>query len=483
MMKAKGVITLSILLWSTVSVFAQNEEDALRYGRQLTPSSGRSWGMGGAMGALGADLSSFFTNPAGIGMYKRGNAEMSLGLTDVRSNAAYMGQQSTDFSTRLELNSFGIVGGQKENDKGISFNFGVAHVKSNQFAERVRIEGLTTNSSILDVFSGQAGSIQSDLLANELPFGAGAAYSVGAIKPSDDSLFYFPSAQGEVQQMKNIVRRGNTSITAFGLGMGIKDKLYLGLVINFHGSRFTQNSDHRETYQSDQAIQEFTYSDDLTSDGTGFSMRLGAILKPSKWLRVGAAIQTPTVITIREAWNVNTTSQSNVNGPEAYSSPTLVTDYNLRIPARYMANMAFVLGKSGVVSTDYEYINYRSLRMDGTGINNTYDYAAENNIIDKNFRGSHKVSAGMEWRLPYHIYLRAGASYTQSPYFKEFVDQPATISYHGGIGYRQDHWFVDFGLASFRTQQTLYLYDPSIASPSSISNSNVRAILGAGLRF
>ena len=64
------------------TAFAQNEEDALRYSQQMSPSSGRSWGMGGAMGALGADVSSFFTNPAGVGMYKRGGAEISFGLTN-----------------------------------------------------------------------------------------------------------------------------------------------------------------------------------------------------------------------------------------------------------------------------------------------------------------------------------------------------------------------------------------------------------------
>lgn len=465
------------------AAWSQSEEDALRYAKQFTPASGRSWGMGGAMGALGADLSSFFTNPAGLGMYKRGTAELSLGLTDVRSNAAYMGQQNTDFATRLEFNNFGVVGGQKPNEKGISFNFGVAHVKSNQFAERLRIEGNTTNSSILDVFARQAGATLPDALANELPFSAGAAFSVGAIALSDDSLFYAPSAQGEVQQLKNIVRRGHTSTTAFGLGMGIREKLYLGLAINFHGARFTQNSDHIESYAANQPIQEFTYSDDLTSDGTGFSVRIGAILKPTKWLRVGAAIQSATAMTVREAWDVNTSTRSSLNGSENYNSATLITDYNIRIPARYMANMAFVLGQVGVVSADYEFINYSGMRMDGSGLNNTYNYAAENEIIRQNFRGAHKVAAGMEWRLPYHMYIRAGATYAQSPYFREFVDQPATISYHGGLGYRQDRWFIDFALASFQTQQSLYLYDPSIASPANITNSTVRALIGAGLRF
>jgi long-subunit fatty acid transport protein len=478
-----------ILLLTIASAFisstawTQNEEDALRFSQQWTPASARSWGMGGAMGALGADLSSFFSNPAGLGAYKRGSIELSLGLTDVRTTSDYVGSSHSDFATRMELNNFAVVGGQKANESGLTFNFGVAYAKSNQFAQRLRIEGDVSNSSILDVFAAQAGGLSMADVSNTFPFTAGAALAVDGIVPSSDSSFYSPNAQGKLRQTKNIVRKGYQSITAFAFGMGVKDKLFLGMAINFHGSRLVQDSDHQEDYQPNQSISKFVYSDDLNSDGSGFSVRIGFLAKPTQWLRVGAAVQTATAMTIRESWDVNTSSESTAQGYQVYNSSTLITDYNLHIPARYMANIAFVLGKAGSVAADYEYINYNNIRMDGAGLNNNYDYAAENAVIQTSYRGTHKVSAGMEWRLPYRLYLRAGATYAQSPYYKDVMDNPSMISYHMGMGYKKDNWFLDLGLASYQTQSTVYVYDPSIASPANIISNTVRGLLSAGLRF
>jgi long-subunit fatty acid transport protein len=312
---------------------------------------------------------------------------------------------------------------------------------------------------------------------------AGAAYAAGGIVLSSDSMFYVPAAQGDVKQTKTIVRRGYQSVTAFAFGMGIKEKVYLGLALNFHGSKFTQDSDHLEQYGSEQPITSFTYSEDLTSDGTGFSIRFGIIGKPTKWLRVGASVQSATSLTLREAWDVNANTTTLNQGFEAYNSNGLITDYNIRIPARYSGNMAFILGKMGVVSADYEYINYNNIRMDGAGLNNTYNYALENSTIKNNYRGTHKVATGMEIRLPKQMYVRAGATYTQSPYVQNVADYPAVVAYHGGFGLRKDTWFIDLGVASYQTLQTIYPYDPQIASAANITNNVVRGVLGAGLRF
>jgi hypothetical protein len=48
---------------------------------------------------------------------------------------------------------------------------------------------------------------------------------------------------------------------------------------------------------------------------------------------------------------------------------------------------------------------------------------------------------------------------------------------------RKDTWFIDLGVASYQTLQTIYPYDPQIASAANITNNVVRGVLGAGLRF
>ena len=57
---------------------AQNELDALRYSNTGTGGTARSYAMANAFGALGADLSAFHINPAGLGLYRK--SEVSIGL-------------------------------------------------------------------------------------------------------------------------------------------------------------------------------------------------------------------------------------------------------------------------------------------------------------------------------------------------------------------------------------------------------------------
>jgi len=48
---------------------AQTAYDAVRYAGDELNGTARFVGMGGAMGALGADISTIGTNPAGIGLF------------------------------------------------------------------------------------------------------------------------------------------------------------------------------------------------------------------------------------------------------------------------------------------------------------------------------------------------------------------------------------------------------------------------------
>ena len=65
---------------STPLLHAQNEADVLRYGWIDPLHSARVTAMGGAFGALGADLSCMGINPAGLGLYRRGDVAVNAGI-------------------------------------------------------------------------------------------------------------------------------------------------------------------------------------------------------------------------------------------------------------------------------------------------------------------------------------------------------------------------------------------------------------------
>ena len=66
------LLTLVFAIFFAAGTQAQNEEDALRYSQLFDAGlTARSLSMGGAFGALGADMSEMSINPAGIAVYRR----------------------------------------------------------------------------------------------------------------------------------------------------------------------------------------------------------------------------------------------------------------------------------------------------------------------------------------------------------------------------------------------------------------------------
>ena len=78
-MKRYSFIFFGILM--AFSANSQNETDALRYSYLNYNGTARYAGLGGAMGALGADMSAISMNPAGMGRYSRSDFSFTGDLT------------------------------------------------------------------------------------------------------------------------------------------------------------------------------------------------------------------------------------------------------------------------------------------------------------------------------------------------------------------------------------------------------------------
>ena len=59
-----------MFLLSTFGALAQGEMDAYKFSQYDISGTARYMSMGGAFGALGGDISSMRTNPAGLGIYR-----------------------------------------------------------------------------------------------------------------------------------------------------------------------------------------------------------------------------------------------------------------------------------------------------------------------------------------------------------------------------------------------------------------------------
>lgn len=73
---------IALLLGCMSAVMAQNQYDVVRYMDDDLNGTARFVGMGGAMSALGADISTIGTNPAGIGLFRGNDVTVSFGMNN-----------------------------------------------------------------------------------------------------------------------------------------------------------------------------------------------------------------------------------------------------------------------------------------------------------------------------------------------------------------------------------------------------------------
>jgi hypothetical protein len=464
---------------------AQGEVEALRYSSADAGWSARSMGMGGAYSSVGADISSFFTNPAGLAVYKRSSMELAFSHDNHNTETAYNEETNKDLRSRLSIGNAAFVAVRKPRSaRVLNVSYGLAYSKTNQFYQNFTIEG-KASTSLMQQFAWQAQGIQQGDLYNSLPFGAGLAYEVFGIDPNPDDpsgTSYLAATEGENRQRKRVEREGRQNETTAGLAMQYGENLYMGVSAGITGIYFSELSNYSEKYPAENRVQSWSYDEDLSTFGTGFVARLGAIYRAHEKVKVSASYQTKTVTYFQDYYS--TSASSSVDTLSYFSSsPELIAEYILRSPSQWTLGASTIIGKLGMVSADWTQSDFRQISMGGTD-ENTYDYKTENALFDTLFRRTNQLRLGIEGRIRSTYYARAGYTIQQSPLSDEAqsINDP-TRGWTVGIGYRDDHLFADFALSGKRVKNSYYLYDPALVNAAEVTDRIVRALLSVGVRF
>jgi hypothetical protein len=98
--------------------------------------------MGGAMEALGADLSTMSTNPAGLGLFRKSKAETSFGLVSQQDASKF----SSLGKTNASFDQAGFVYSLR-NGRNSFLNFGFNYHKSRNFDQILSASSRLTNAS------------------------------------------------------------------------------------------------------------------------------------------------------------------------------------------------------------------------------------------------------------------------------------------------------------------------------------------------
>ncbi len=82
----------------------------------------------------------------------------------------------------------------------------------------------------------------------------------------------------------------------FTIGGNVSNKFYFGATLGVSQLRYTSHTEHLESTDANlpSAFESFTYIDHYEEKGTGYNIKVGAIIKPVEALRIGLAFHSPT---------------------------------------------------------------------------------------------------------------------------------------------------------------------------------------------
>ena len=101
----KKILISVVALASVCAVMAQETYENAKIATEDLNGTARYVGMGGAMDALGADISTIGTNPAGIGLFRRSVASVSFGTNTQQDAVDFAGANKT----RMSFDQAGFV--------------------------------------------------------------------------------------------------------------------------------------------------------------------------------------------------------------------------------------------------------------------------------------------------------------------------------------------------------------------------------------
>jgi hypothetical protein len=472
----------------TLPSFGQNEADVLRYSFRENQGTARSIGMGGAMGALGGDLSAIAWNPAGLGQYRRGEIGFNIGIAGNSSTGTYNDRETSSSNFAAHIPNAGLVLANGQEGGDLRFlNYAIVFNKVANFNSRVQVSGPSISSSLTNVFVNQANGTPEDQLLEAFPFTAGLGWDTFLIDPIPDTPNLYESAIpfGPIQQERTVESSGHFSETLIAVGGNYLDRLYFGATLGFPNVNFSQTITYREfDTPTGVNLNNFTYREDLVITGNGLNIKLGATFRALPWMLLGAAYHSRTTLSLNDVWDVGLSSQFKTG--ESYQSDLQgAFNYRIQTPRRYIGSAAFLLGPSGVISADYEFINYTQGRLFEANFgSNGYDFEAENAAVSRLLRPAHNVRIGGEWRINKAFRARGGVQYQQSAFTLEALPVASPlVTYSLGAGYRSTKFYADAALRLGFENDQVYFYDPALVNPAQIESTLTEFVLSAGIRF
>ena len=485
-MTMKRILAAAFLSVMALQAGAQGWTDALNFSENDYLGTARSVGMGNAMTAVGGDLGSLTFNPAGSAVASYSQFTITPGLSI--STVTAQGTLSDGFEdkyknrfSRMGLPNFGaMMVYDTRNSRGLKrVSFGIVGNVTRDYTNSLRATGTNGSTTLAGSLASQADGYPTDVLdggfyqSNIPSWETMVGWQGGIFEQIDGQYVGITESlldngnivlTDKIGQYYGLDRKGSKYDLLMNFGLDFNDKFYVGANLGITSLNY-RNDETR----SEEALAGIDYGNDFKSlrvrssyhdDGSGLFAKIGFIARPFAGLRIGAAIQTPTLMTVRETYQLEGSSLA--EGIQmSQSSPVDEWSYNVISPWRANVGLAYTIGQFGLVSADYEYTDYRGMRLRAAYDDESYYDFGDANLDIQDFTGPvHAIRLGAEIKPAPALALRVGYNLTTGAQYNTLADLDRVVALTSqerkdqlrtavsfGIGYSSPRsFFADFAV-------------------------------------
>jgi len=454
-------------------------------------------------------------NPAGAAVYRTGEFTITPSFGKTSIDGTFRGNMANDSKYNIGLDNVGYVTtfktGETSESGLVSISFGLGYNKLGSFSMNSLAEGSNANHSLLTYFTENVNyDDYFDPYLEQLAWdtyllnydevnpwdenGHGRSRTVSS--PVGKYGYYndISDAKYGQSQRKSIDRRGYINEYVLSVAANFNHKFYVGATLGIQDVYFKEDADLYEWDENSDIpyFNDLNFNTYLKTTGNGFNFKLGAIFKPIDQLRLGVAIHTPTFYKFNDVYDSGMSSSITYlsdGETETYSAQPEkegVYDYEIETPMRAIFSGAYVIGKVGLISVDYELVNYSSSKIKNGSDGD--DFVDRNKAIAEAYKTTGNLHIGGEYRLNKNFSLRAGYENFPSVYKASYqgLDNPNSDSSYSsvaaGFGFKQGSFFLDATYKKVMSSEYAKLYPGAIDMAKYETNQN-SAIITLGYKF
>ncbi len=422
---------------------AQSAIDVFRFSQSDMKGTARYMGMGGAFGALGGDLSSISTNPAGIGVYRRNEVGITMDIDCQTATSEAQGFKNTQNQTKVPLNNVGgVVSWNLGNSVMPNINLGFTYNKAASFNSHYSGYIPSLSNSLTNYIAGVSNN--EGITIDDVASWSDSSGYFDAYNPNDggiaapwisilgyDSYFISPTEDNDQHNWigqwgtttsgsgaLDVLTTGGVDEYDIALGGNIANTVFWGIDLGILNINYSVTAMWCENLQdavvfnpmgTENTPAMWTLTNYYNASGTGYNFKVGLIYRPIQELRLGFSFATPTWYSINESYlgktnfdypNVDLSEPDNpdpVNSAYTNQGQWGNDSFNFRTPWKITASAAGVIGRSLIVSADVEWQKYNKMRFYEPNYS-SYDYGFGGGFDDWGY--PYYAAPGTDWASP-----------------------------------------------------------------------------------